>query len=314
MKTEPVQEKAGRKIFIAVILLLCLGGAAASRLFFGFGYRLAKSRYKSSSQVPHNHLNRYDHFTRLMESHSVQAGLVQFPSERDQTMLSAWIMEPASGKPDKLFFFFHGMNGDGGDAVVIRDFAEKMNAKVVSFGGRGPAWISDAWLADASQVIRKYSPGFPGFYLTGISMGGTQALALAGLLPEDLRGSVLGVLAFIPSADLNFTAAHSNVPQVRQSILDSVDGDLEKLKQRSPSSLIERYKAQLPFAVFYQTRDETLPVRPLQDFIRLARQAGHPVGVFSEFGEHIFEYLKFPYSQVFESLGKDADISLEGIQ
>lgn len=313
MKMEHTRKISKRKIVIVVILFLCLEIAATGWLFFKFGYRLARTHYNFSSQVSNIHLNRYNHFTHVMGSRDIEFQLLHFRSDFDQTIQSITIMRPAARKPDKLFFFFHGMDGDAGDAMVVGDLVEKNNAKIVAMGGRGPSWVSDAWLADASQIIRQYKADFDGFYLTGISMGGTQSLALAGLLPEDLRRFVLGVISLMPSADLNFSAAHSTVERVSQTLRNSVGAHEEKLKQRSPLSLTQQYKPGLPFVIFFQENDTTLSVPPVKEFIRLIRRAGHPVSVFSASGKHVFQYFNFPYQEVFESLGKNTDHPLKGI-
>src|SRR5437764_11333778 len=129
------------------------------------------------------HLNRYYHFTELMRDPAIEGRLLRYQSDFDGTMQSLLILRPVAHESDKLFFFFHGMDGDSGDGVVVRDLVSRLNATVVAMGGRGPAWISTAFLLDAEQVIKSYARDFPDYYLIGVSMGGTQAIALAGLFP-----------------------------------------------------------------------------------------------------------------------------------
>src|SRR5688572_11748822 len=204
------------------------------------------------------HLNRYYHFTELMRDPNVEGRLVRYRSDYDRSIQSVLVLQPTASKPEQLFFFFHGMDGDCGDGVVVRDIVKRLNAKVIAMGGRGPAWVSNAFLADAEQVIRDYTIDFPDYYLIGVSMGGTQVLALAGLLPQDLRKSVLGVIALIPGANLEAMATRSSNARVRNTVLASVGGDLSVLKQRSPMKVLKQYRPELPLVIFHNLADTLL--------------------------------------------------------
>jgi thioesterase domain-containing protein len=251
------------------------------------------------------HLNRYYHFTELMRDTAIESKLLRYQSAYDHSWQTIFIMEPAGHKPERLFFFFHGMDGDSGDAVVVRDLVKKFNATVISLGGRGPAWISDAVLADTEQVIRTRMPGFPGFYLIGISMGGTQALALAGLLPVDLRQGMLGVVALIPGADLPAIEARSSNLDVRHTLQASVNSNSSLLEQRSPSRLLTQYKPDLPFVIFYEQQDTVLLTPELEKFIAGLRSNRHPVTTFSTPGEHNFTFANFDYEGAVSKLGSN---------
>jgi pimeloyl-ACP methyl ester carboxylesterase len=251
------------------------------------------------------HLNRYYHFTELMRDPDIKGELLRYQSNYDDAIQSVLILKPAKQKPEKLFFFFHGMDGDSGDGVVVRDLVKRLHAIVIALGGRGPAWLSSAFLADAEQVIRNYSNGSVGFHLIGVSMGGTQALALAGLLPEDLRESVLGVIALIPGANLEAMVTRSAHERVRKTVRDSADGDLTTLRQRSPVQVLSQYRAGLPFVIFHNQQDTLLVTEELETFIADLRGRHHPVTTFSVPGEHNFTYKNFDYREVFDRLGSD---------
>jgi len=249
------------------------------------------------------HLNRYYHFTELMRDPAIECLLSRYVSNYDQTLQSALILRTTGKEIERLFFFFHGMDGDCGDGVVVREIVKELNAMVVCMGGRGSSWGSDAFLADAEQIISKYSKGFQGYYMIGISMGGTQVLALAGLLPKELRQSILGVIALIPGSDLPSIALKSSNERVRQTIIASVNGNMSELKQRSPSQLISHYKKNLPFVIFYNENDTLLLSERLEEFI-VALHKKHPVSIFTTQGEHNFTYKYFDYGKLFKQLGK----------
>jgi len=276
---------------------------------FIFGYRCHSVRVAKAPPPGAPHLNRYEHFTNLMRSREIEAELVHYAADFDQTIQSVLILRPFGKVPKRLFFFFHGMNGDAGDAVVAGDLVARLDAMVVAPGGREAAWISDAFLSDAGQVIRTYSGGFGGFYLIGISMGGTQALALPGLVAPQLSESIRGVVALLPGSDLDRIASESSNEGVRQTLRQSVNGDRLQLKQRSPREVLSRYPKGLPLTLFYQLEDEILPPPSLREFIDEARDLGHPVSVFSDHGNHSFLFSSFDYAKVFEALGKDFDSS-----
>lgn len=253
------------------------------------------------------HLNRHRHVTSSRGSPEVEVELLHSPSQFDGSMQSVLILRPAGKTAKRLFFFFHRMSGDSSDAANVQDLVKKLDGMVVAPAGRGPSWISDAFLADAQQLIRKYAAPFPGYYLIGISMGGTQALALAGLLPEDLRESLLGVLAIIPGSDLARIAEGSSKESVRAALLASVEGQHDRLKARSPNQLISRYPPGLPFAIFHQTNDTVLDAPTMKHFIGHLRSLGHPASVFETPGEHFFAYEDFGYEEFFNSLGQNSD-------
>jgi len=252
------------------------------------------------------HLNRYYHYTELMRDPAIEGQLLRYQSDHDQTMQSVLILQPVGQRSDKVFFFFHGMDGDSGDGVIVRDIVKRLNATVVSMGGRGPAWVSSAFLADAEQVIRTYAIDLPGFYLIGVSMGGTQALALAGLLPYDLRQSVLGVIALIPGANLPAIMERSTNERVKNTLQGSVNGDVSLLQQTSPTMVLDRYKAELPFVIFYRQQDTLLLADELESFVASLRRKRHPVAAFSAPGEHEFTYKNFDYLEVMNKLGSDS--------
>src|SRR5438876_8009025 len=179
------------------------------------------------------HLNRYHHFTELMRDPRIEGELRRFPSRHDRSMQTTLRLQPAGRRSEKLFFFFHGMDGDAGDAVIVRELVHRQSATVVAMGGRGPCWVSSAFLADAEQVIGDCLQPFDDFHLIGVSMGGAQVLALPALLPEELRRSIAGVVALIPGANLPAIAATSSNERVRQTLLASVQGDLAVLEQRN---------------------------------------------------------------------------------
>jgi pimeloyl-ACP methyl ester carboxylesterase len=252
------------------------------------------------------HLNRYYHFTELMRDPAIAAELLRYQSEHDGALQTTLVMKPAAQTPDKLFFFFHGMDGDSGDGVVVRNVAKHLNATVVTMGGRGAAWVSDAFLADAEQVIRTYSKDSSGFYLIGVSMGGTQALSLAGLLPDDLRRLVLGVIALIPGVNLPAILADSANERVRNTLRASVHGDESLLQQRSPTNVAAAYDPELPFVIFHNDEDTLLLTGELKTFIANLRRRGHKVATFSAPGDHNFTYEDFDYAEAIARLGTDA--------
>jgi len=253
------------------------------------------------------HLRRHRHVTPSIGFPDVEAELLSYPSQIDGSMQSVRILRPAGKAAAKLFFFFHAMTGDPGDAVKVKDLVTKLDGMVVAPAGRGPSWVSDAFCSDAEQVIRKYAASFSGYYLIGISMGGTQALALAGLLPADLRKSLMGVLAIIPGSDLVAIAEGSSAENVRAALRASVGTGQDRLKTRSPDQLISEYPPGLPFAIFYPTEDTVLDAPTLKNFIEHLRSSGHPTSVFTTPGEHSFGYKDFGYEEFFNSLGQNSN-------
>lgn len=253
------------------------------------------------------HLNRYYHFTELMRDPKIEGQLLRYRSNYDGAVQTEFILRPAGSEPAKLFFFFHGMDGDSGDVVVVRNLVKELNAEVVCMGGRGPAWVSDPFLADAEQVIRSHSGGFQNFYLIGISMGGTQVLALPGLLPEDLRRAIAGVIAIIPGVNLPAIASGSSNDRVRNTLANSVNGDLSVLERRTPTRLIAEYEPGLSFVIFHNQADTLLLSGELPGFISDLRSKGHRVTTFSAPGDHNFTYENFDYEEAIGRLGTDAN-------
>lgn len=268
----------------------------------------AGERAEVESQQNNIHLNRYYHFTELMRDPLIEVHLSRYRSMFDSTSQSVFILEPYGKKAEKLFFFFHGMSGDCGDGVIMGDLVKGKNAKVICMGGRGPSWVSDAFISDVIQVINENSKNYKGYYLIGVSMGGTQALSLGGLLPEKLRNSMLGIIALIPGSDLLAIAQGSSNQGVRKTLIASVKGDVSKLKQRSPHSLIGKYKVNLPFIIFYNEDDSILLNKHLETFINKLR-IEHPVSVFSTPGEHDFTYKNINYKNLFDELGKNSIVN-----
>ncbi len=275
-------------------------------VFLSSGYLIGRYRRHVVSPPPQTeaiHLNRYYHFTELMRDPAIEVELTRYKSNYDQSEQSMFIMQPAGRKSERLFFFFHGMDGDCGDGVVVHDLVKRLNATVISVGGRGPAWVSDAFIADAEQVIRARQKDFNGYYLIGISMGGTQALTLAGLLPEDLRTSVQGVIALIPGSNLVAISTNSSSEDVKRTLRASVGGNTVLLEQRSPLQLLNHYKPDLPFAIFYDQQDTLLLTSELEKFVAALRSNHHPVTTFATSGNHSFSFSDFDYEEVVQSLG-----------
>src|SRR5689334_2720925 len=285
-----------------LLLLLC------AVVFLSGGYLIGRYRRHTIAPPPQTeaiHLNRYYHFTELMRDPAIECELTRYKSNYDQSVQSMFIMRPVARKSERLFFFFHGMDGDCGDAVVVRELVKRLNATVISVGGRGPAWVSDAFIADAEQVIRTRQKDFAGYYLMGISMGGTQALSLAGLMPDDLRGSMQGVIALIPGSILQAIAATSSSEDVKRTLQASVNGNTILLAQRSPLQLLDHYKPDLPFAIFYDQQDTLLLTNELEKFIAALRSNHHPVTTFATSGNHSFSFSDFDYEEVMHSLGSN---------
>src|ERR1041385_8903423 len=108
------------------LLLLLL----AAVVFLPSGYLLGRYRRHAVAPAPQPeaiHLNRYYHFTELMRDPAIECELTRYKSNYDQSVQSMFIMRPVARKSERLFFFFHGMDGDCGDAVVVRDLVKSLN-------------------------------------------------------------------------------------------------------------------------------------------------------------------------------------------
>jgi len=239
-----------------------------------------------------------------MRDPAIEGELRRYKSTHDQSLQTVLILRPAQTTSDKLFFFFHGMDGDAGDAVIVRNLVKQLNATVMAMGGRGPAWLSDAFLADAEQVIRTHSTDAREYYLIGVSMGGSQALSLAGLLPSDLKQKIRGVIALIPGANLSALAERSAHERVRTTVAAS--GELSVLKQRSPNEVRREYKPGLPFVVAYNVHDTLLLTEEIEAFVTKLREHGHPVTTYLIAGDHSFTFTNFDYRAAFAKLDTDA--------
>ena len=250
------------------------------------------------------HLNRYHHFTELMRDPAIECDLRRYTSDYDQSLQTVLVLKPTQTTPDKLFFFFHGMDGDAGDAVIVRNVVTQLNATVVAIGGRGPAWLSDAFLADAEEVIRTHIRQDQQFYLIGVSMGGSQALSLAGLLPDDLKERVRGVIALIPGANLAALVEKSAHERVRNTVAASSESAV--LKERSPNEVRREYKRGLPFVIAYNEHDTLLLSEEIEALIAKLRGHGHPVTTYLIAGDHCFTYTNFDYRAAFAKLGTDS--------
>jgi dienelactone hydrolase len=248
------------------------------------------------------HLNRYYHFTRLMRDPAVECSVSRYVSDFDQSRQSLLVMRPAGPATGDLFFFFHGMDGDCGDGVVMRELVKSLGGTVIAPGGRGAAWVGDSFLVDAAQVYHENASTQQRRFLVGISMGATQALVLAASLQN-----LAGVIAFIPGADLEDVAANTANARVRISLLASVNGDRSLLRQRSPVNLLDKYPAGLPFVIAYNEADTILPVAATKSFVKTLGQR-FPVVEHVMPGDHSFitDHLdeRIDYRALIASLGK----------
>ncbi len=262
----------------------------------------------SGEKYPYGHLQyhfleRYYHLTMVLRDPRIKFSLERKQSEVDTTTLSLFTIEPAEIASDNLFFFFHGMDGDCGDAIIAKDMVTDCNAKIVGIGGRGPCWLSDAFIRDVQSVIREHSAGFNMFHLMGVSMGATQALSLAALLPDELKDKLAGVIALIPGANMAEVVKDSSRERVIRTLTESVGGDMGKLAIRSPINLVEEYREDLPFVIFHNENDAILLACELEKFINdLSKQ--NRVSTFSNKGDHEFNFKNFDFKQLFDELGK----------
>ncbi|HEY6805808.1 MAG TPA: hypothetical protein VI306_19670 [Pyrinomonadaceae bacterium] len=248
------------------------------------------------------HLNRYFHFTELMRDPAIECALKRYRSDFDGTMQSMFVMTPSHGKTEIIFFFFHGMDGDCGDAVILRELVKQQNATVIAFGGRGPAWLADSFIADVKQMLSQHTEEF---YLIGVSMGGTQALSLAALLPQELKEKIRGVVALIPGSNLEAIANNSTHYRVRNTVIASNSDH----KSKSPINLVREYRTQLPFVIFYNEDDTLLRSDELKVFINELRKNGHPVATFTEPGNHNFTFADFDFGELMQRMGSDISIA-----
>ncbi len=255
------------------------------------------------------HLNRYHHFTELMRDPAIEGELARFKSHADGTMQTLLTLRPAGRPEENLFFFFHGMDGDAGDGVVAREVVKDFNARLLCLGGRGPSWVSEAFISDAEQVIRTATSGHSAYYLFGISMGATQVLSLAGLLAPELLKGLQGVIAVMPGSDLKAVAQASAHERVRETLCASVGGDLSKLLARSPDRLADRYPKNVPFSIYYNEEDTLLLNEPLEAFIGALRARGLRVASFRAPGGHTLTGQNFDYRRMILALGSNEELS-----
>lgn len=258
-----------------------------------------------ASNFKYHYLDRYYHMAVIFRDPRIEMSITREKSGHDGAELALLTLEPAGGKADKLFFFFHGMDGDCGDAVIAQSLVTDANAKIIGIGGRGPGWVSDAVIRDAADVIRRHSEGMDGFYLMGVSMGATQVLALCGLLPDDLKQKTVGVITFIPGGDLPLIARESSKDRVKETLLASVGGDHEKLAARSPMANMEKIRDGLPFVIFYNENDAILVHRGIEEYIRTLG-GRNPVCVFSNQLDHDFNHKNADFKALLESLGESS--------
>lgn len=254
------------------------------------------------------HLNRFFHWQRMMRDPKIHFEFSHFVSNYDSRVQNLLRISPASGKPEKVFFFFHGMSGDAGDAAVVYDLAEIANAEIISMGGRGPSWVSDAFLSDAEQIIRAESPSFKEIYLMGISMGACQVLSLIGLLRDDLRKKIEHVFCLMPGSDYTSIYRNSRSSEVRYSLGQSVRGELSLLKERSPSELITRYNPGTSFTIYYQKNDTILPINDLLVFLKKLREKRFDVHEWPDSGCHDFTFKNFDYKRLYYESAKTSTI------
>lgn len=239
------------------------------------------------------HLNRYFHFTRAMREADTLISVENWRSRFDGSVNRLFRMKPANARVSEIVIFFHGMDGDCGDAVVLRDLVVAGGVEVICVGGRGPAWVSDAVIADAAQLAHEaLKRGLP-VSLMGVSMGATQALAVAALLPKKLSRRIQGVLALIPGADLVELARSSSHPRVRGTVRKSAPRTA--LIRKSPLRLAERYPAGMRFAFFRRAGDRVLPEKGTRELIKELIRRGHPVVHWSEPGDHEFIHADFDF-------------------
>jgi dienelactone hydrolase len=246
-----------------------------------------------------------------MREPAVECIVTRYTSKFDQSRQSIMELRPTNGLRGDLFIFFHGMDGDCGDAVVLRELVSGLGGTVIAPGGRGPAWVSDAFLVDAGQIIRKYTRDRTKVYLVGISMGATQALVLAAGLGGSLGAKLAGVIAFIPGADLIDIAANSSNARVRDTLVSAVTCDHGRLSERSPSTMVAQYPAGLPFAIAYNEADTMLPVAPTAAFVESLKARGLAVNSYVIPGEHSFvtDQLdeRIDYRRILADLGASND-------
>jgi pimeloyl-ACP methyl ester carboxylesterase len=305
MLTQGLRKWVRRLRLIAVSMVSFAGGYLYRHQYRFLTNPQASNQPRSNDETGLGYLERYHHFSKVMRDPEIEGELRRYRSDYDQSTQTIFVLRPAGRKSEKLFFFFHGMDGDSGDGVVVRDLVKQQNATVIALGGRGRSWVSDAFLADAAQIIKAESKRFPGYYLIGISMGGTQALALAGLLPDDLRWEILGVIGLIPASDLPAIIAKSSNEVVKKTLMESVNGQMSLLRQRSPSELLDQYKPGLSFFIFYDRQDSMLLAGELEKFIERLRTRQHSVATFSAPGEHDFSFRNFDYLEVMKNLGNN---------
>ena len=78
------------------------------------------------------------------------------------------------------------------------------------------------------------------------------------------------------------------------------------LERRSPVQLLDQYKPDLPFAIFYDQQDTLLLTPELEKFVAALRSKHHPVTTFATSGDHSFSFSDFDYQEVVEKLGSNS--------
>ncbi len=92
---------------------------------------------------------------------------------------------------------------------------------------------------------------------------------------------------------------------MRRTLQASVGGNAQLLEQRSPLQLLNQYKPDLPFAIFYDQQDTLLLTPELEKFVAALRSNRHPVTTFATSGDHGFSFSDFDYQEIVEKLGSN---------
>lgn len=247
------------------------------------------------------HLNRYHHWTQLLREPGLKFR-TEILTATDGAKLPLLTIEPASAAPTRTLLFYHGMDGDCGDAAILWKYALYAGLRVLCYGGRGPSWVADTLLADTMLVLDRSCGVAENVELGGVSMGATQALYLAAALPPEWQERMTTAIALIPCTDLPDAAARSSVQEVRTSLLRSVGGNPEMLRRRSPHALLEKLPAGAKYFILANIADNILPADPTLRFAEaLRRRAAVALGRAN--GEHDFTYADFDFARLDRMLG-----------